>query len=635
MNILYSLINLNRFTKKIILIFLDSFVLFFAFAFSYFVIFSEYQIINNFYNIQIQLLSINVDKKFYILGGISFLNMLSLIFLNFYDTIFRYRGLRTVINLLRRLIFNYIILIPLTFLIFFLIMEEFYIKFYYYIFYYFLLFLFIYLSIVSLQYVLIKLLILNIYKKGKKENILIYGAGSAGYIFSKQIMDFNIIGFIDDDIQKKGYKINNFSIGLLEDYEKLIKNKLVSNILVLIPSINYADRKKIVHKLLQYKIPFRFLNSADNLIKNNLSQNEFQNISPDELIDRVIDWNIDSIENEFRNANVLVTGAGGSIGGDLSKKLSKLSVNNLILFDLNEFNLFEIKNSLLEYGELHKQKAKKIKYILGSTLDKNIIEKILINYSISHVIHAAAFKHVELCELNKFQCLSNNFISTCNLADLSIQNNVKKFLLISTDKSINPTTVMGLSKKLSEQYIQYLSIENFDTIFFGVRFGNVIGSRGSVIPIFQKQINQKKPVTLTHPDMKRYLMSIDDASNLILEAHTLAKTGFIYILNMGKPIKIIEIIIKMINYAGLTLRNKENPYGDIPIKIIGQKKGEKLNEELFNSANFKVTKNKDIFYEYNSFVHKYKSSKDMKIKIANIIENEDVSELDNQLNTYE
>ena len=193
---------------------------------------------------------------------------------------------------------------------------------------------------------------------------------------------------------------------------------------------------------------------------------------------------------------------------------------------------------------------------------------------------------------------------------------------------------MGLSKKISEEYIQLLSNEvTNSTIFFGVRFGNVIGSRGSAIPIFQKQINEKKPITLTHPDMKRYLMSIDDASNLILESFTIARTGFMYILNMGEPIKIIDIITKMVNYAGLSIKNDENPAGDISIKIIGQKTGEKLNEELFNTLDHKQTSNKDIFYENNSKKFKVNSS-EMRDQILSLIKDEKYEELLKDLDFY-
>lgn len=634
MNIFYTILNLNRIYKKFILIFIDSLVLGFSFFITYCIFFSDYTLTNNFQNFNIEITNLNLDLKFIILCVILYSNMISLIYFNFYDTIFRYRGFRTILNLFLRLLINSIILMIISYLIFFIFFNILDINFYFLILYFFISFLLFFLSLLSLEYIIIQTIISNLYKKGKKENILIYGAGSAGFLFSQQLTEYNILGFIDDDIQKIGNKINNFNIGSLKDYENLIKNKLISSILILIPSLKYKQRKEIVKKLLNYKIPFKFLNSADNLIKNNLVQSEFQNISPNELIDRIVNWNIDKIGLEFLNSNVLVTGAGGSIGGDLSKKLSRLDINNLILLDINEYNLFEIKSFLSKDNNTNISNKIKIEFVLGSTLDKELISKILNKYSITHIIHAAAFKHVELCELNKNQCLLNNFVSTINLAQLSLEYKVKKFLLISTDKSINPTTIMGLSKKISEEYIQLLSNEvTNSTIFFGVRFGNVIGSRGSVIPIFQKQINEKKPITLTHPDMKRYLMSIDDASNLILESFTIARTGFIYILNMGEPIKIIDIITKMVNYAGLSIKNDENPAGDISIKIIGQKKGEKLNEELFNSLDYKKTTNKDIFYENNSKKFKVNSS-EMRDQILNLIKNEKYEELLKGVNFY-
>ena len=634
MNIFYTILNLNRIYKKFILIFIDSLVLGFSFFITYCIFFSDYTLTNNFQNFNIEITNLNLDLKFIILSVILYSNMISLIYFNFYDTIFRYRGFRTILNLFLRLLINSIILMIISYLIFFIFFNILDINFYFLILYFFISFLLFFLSLLSLEYIIIQTIISNLYKKGKKENILIYGAGSAGFLFSQQLTEYNILGFIDDDIQKIGNKINNFNIGSLKDYENLIKNKLISSILILIPSLKYKQRKEIVKKLLNYKIPFKFLNSADNLIKNNLVQSEFQNISPNELIDRIVNWNIDKIGLEFLNSNVLVTGAGGSIGGDLSKKLSRLDINNLILLDINEYNLFEIKSFLSKDNNTNISNKIKIEFVLGSTLDKELISKILNKYSITHIIHAAAFKHVELCELNKNQCLLNNFVSTINLAQLSLEYKVKKFLLISTDKSINPTTIMGLSKKISEEYIQLLSNEvTNSTIFFGVRFGNVIGSRGSAIPIFQKQINEKKPITLTHPDMKRYLMSIDDASNLILESFTIARTGFIYILNMGEPIKIIDIITKMVNYAGLSIKNDENPAGDISIKIIGQKKGEKLNEELFNSLDYKKTTNKDIFYENNSKKFKVNSS-EMRDQILNLIKNEKYEELLKGVNFY-
>ena len=289
-----------------------------------------------------------------------------------------------------------------------------------------------------------------------------------------------------------------------------------------------------------------------------------------------------------------VTGAGGSIGSEISKQILLANVSKLIIVDHSELNLYNIENEIISLIKRYKLDNVKIVKILGSILDLNIIEQIFLEKP-NYIFHAAAYKHVNMIEDNPIVGIQNNIIGTINLVDRSIKNKIKKFIFISTDKAVRPSSVMGYTKRIGEKYIENLNNIN-DTKFVILRFGNVIGSSGSVFGLFKDQIEKRLPLTITHKDVTRYFMSVQEAVGLVLETSTNDHAkNLIFLLNMGDPVKILDLAIKMVNLSGLNIKDKNNLNGDIEIEYIGLKEGEKLHEELKFEENFELTNHKDIF----------------------------------------
>lgn len=422
-------------------------------------------------------------------------------------------------------------------------------------------------------------------KQKMQKNTLIIGAGSAGSLLARTIklnytLNHKIIGFIDDDAKKLGKKINGIKVlGTTNSLAYFVKNYHVEEIIVAIPSANERSFKRILglceNTLAKTKVFPPFYQEFDQ-------EFNYQNIRDVHLEDllgrKEIKIDQDGLSEFLKDEVILVTGGGGSIGSEICRHVMKYHPKQLIIFDVYENNAYEIQNEL-----------KEVEVQIGSIQDQDRLEELFRIFTPTIVFHAAAHKHVPLMEDNPKEAIKNNVFGTYNLIKFADLYHVKKFVFISSDKAVNPTSIMGASKRLCEMMIDAFNQDSM-TQYSAVRFGNVLGSNGSVIPLFKKQIEQGGPVTVTHKDIIRYFMTIPEAVSLVLEAGSCTLGGEIFVLNMGEPIKILQLAENLIRFSGF------EPYKDIDIKITGLRKGEKLYEELLmKEEGLKETSNDEIF----------------------------------------
>lgn len=421
-------------------------------------------------------------------------------------------------------------------------------------------------------------------------NVLIYGAGDSGIITygvmnRDAAMNYKVVGFIDDDVKKTGKKIDQLKIihssDLTEDY--LAKNR-VKEVIISIQNINSNKLLKITDSLLKFDVEVKIIPPAEKWIVGGLQLSQIKQVKIDDLLDRPpITIKNPIVEKEVVNKTILITGAAGSIGSEIVKQLSYYSLNKLILIDSAESPLYDVQQELVQNGFTNFV-AK-----VASIRDYNHMKLIFETYKPNMVFHAAAYKHVPLMEENHYEAIRTNVQGTKNMADLSCENGIDRFVMVSTDKAVNPTNIMGATKRIAELYITCLSRSSKTTKFTTTRFGNVLGSNGSVIPLFKRQIENGGPLTVTHKEITRFFMTIPEACSLVLEAGTMGKGGEIYIFDMGQPVKIFDIAKKMIFLSGY-----EYPT-EIDIKITGLRPGEKLYEELLaDGENTKETYNNKI-----------------------------------------
>lgn len=417
--------------------------------------------------------------------------------------------------------------------------------------------------------------------KGKKlQSILIYGAGSAGQMILNEISrnneyGYKVIGFIDDNPNLKNSIIYSVPVlGCNDDIEKVVKKYEVECVFVAMPSQPLNIQKEIINKLVKIGVDVKTVESAQKLIQNKNLKNSLRKIEISDLLNRP-EIIIDDVEI-FKNLDgqrVLITGAGGSIGSELVRQVVKYSPKSLTLVDINENGLYDIQQELRimeREGIIPKINASAI---ITSVRDQSSLEKVFESAKPTIVFHAAAHKHVPLMEDAPEEAIKNNIFGTFNIIQTSIKYKVGKVINISTDKAVNPTNIMGATKRFNEMMLQAFD-RCSNTKFVAVRFGNVLGSNGSVVPLFRKQIEQGGPVTVTHPEIIRYFMTIPEAVSLVLQAATYAEGGEIFVLDMGEPVKILSLAEKVIELSGYA------PYKDIEIKFTGLRPGEKLYEEL-------------------------------------------------------
>lgn len=419
-------------------------------------------------------------------------------------------------------------------------------------------------------------------------NVIIYGAGEAGRQLSialQQTNEYKIVAFIDDEKEIQRQSLNGIEVFSPNLIENLIKKYSVTEILMAVPTLSRNRRKEIINFLEPFPVLVRSLPSVLELAKGKVRIDDLREVTIKDLLGR------DSILPDQKmlslnvtNKVVMVTGAGGSIGSELCRQVMKLNPSVLILFEISEFALYTIHRELSNASP-----DLKILPFLGSINNKERVSAIFKKYFVQTVYHAAAYKHVPMVEYNNNEGISNNIFGTLACAEAAIDNNVETFVLISTDKAVRPTSTMGTTKRLAELILQGLSKKQTDTRFMMVRFGNVLGSSGSVIPLFKKQINEGGPVTVTSPKMIRYFMTIPEAVELVIQAGAMGKGGDVFVLNMGDPVSINELAIKMIRLSGLEIKDESNPNGDIEILYTGIRPGEKLFEELLIGNNISKT----------------------------------------------
>ena len=446
------------------------------------------------------------------------------------------------------------------------------------------------------------IIIINKSKIKISETCLVYGAGAAGRQLAKIINESNkikCVGFLDDNITLRGVNINNLTVHNPSDLNILKEKYKVNLVFLAIPSLNIRQKVKILSYIQKHDIKIRSLPNLDELTLGNLNTTNISSLDINGLLGRSpVDLTYLSSNTNIKNKKIVVTGGGGSIGSELCRQVSQLLPKMLIIVEFNEYALYSIQQEIEKYKL---KKKLKIIPILVSVLDKKNLERIFEKYQPDTVFHAAAYKHVKIVEDNPITGIYNNVYGTLNVVELSIKYQVSNFLLISTDKAVRPTNLMGVSKRLSELIVQARE-KNTNTQFAIVRFGNVLGSSGSVVPKFHYQIKSGGPVTLTHPKVTRFFMTINEAVSLVIKSSMIAKGGEVFVLNMGDPVRIIDLAKKMIELSGKTLKDKENINGDIEIKIIGLSKGEKLYEELLIGENPIKTEQEKILIAQENFI---------------------------------
>lgn len=411
--------------------------------------------------------------------------------------------------------------------------------------------------------------------------VAIYGAGNAGrqlYHSLLQTSSYRPVIFIDDDPTLLKSQIGGLKIKPLADIEAYLNKLEVAVILLAIPSLSTERKSACLEQLAQYNIPIKSLPRLEDMLNGQVSASNLKPVTLEELLGRTpVSAQKDLLENQTKGQHVLVTGAGGSIGQALCHEILKQNPKTLILVDHSEYALYEVHEQLSQHQHTTRIIAK-----LLSVTDEASIQALLKQCPVDTLYHAAAYKHVPLVEANPVIGLKNNVLSTYVLANAAIKHNVKQFMLVSTDKAVRPTNIMGASKRIAELICQAYAQTNSNTRFSMVRFGNVLGSSGSVIPKFQAQIDQGGPITVTHPDITRYFMTIAEAAQLVIQAGALSQGGEVFVLDMGQPIKISDLAKKMIQLQGLnpTESPTQHKPTDIEINYCGLRPGEKLYEEL-------------------------------------------------------
>lgn len=412
--------------------------------------------------------------------------------------------------------------------------------------------------------------------------VLIYGAGEAGMLVLRSLSNTyahkkKVRGFIDDNPKLQGKFLEGVKIfHPLTPLDKLTNTKSDVEIIIAIKDLSAEKKKEIIERYLSLGYTIKIIPPVGAWIDGEFNANKIQNVKIEDLLDRdPIQLDKVRINKELKGRVILVTGAAGSIGSEIARQCIRFKPKKLILLDQAESPLYEIENELRELYPVN--------VVIADVCNKSRIEKVFRFYQPEYIFHAAAYKHVPLMEDNPYEAVSTNVFGTQILADLAVKYEVKKFVLVSTDKAVNPTNIMGASKRIAEIYVQSLNeklgleYENH-TRFITTRFGNVLGSNGSVIPIFKKQIENGGPVTVTHPEITRYFMTIPEACQLVLEAGVMGNGGEIYIFDMGRSVKIVDLAKKMIRLSGLEVDK------DIKIKYSGLRPGEKLKEELLNTG---------------------------------------------------
>lgn len=433
--------------------------------------------------------------------------------------------------------------------------------------------------------------------------ILVYGAGEAGAQAAESFAmtrQYKVRGFLDDDPAKHGQRLNGLEIFPPSRAREVVEKQAITDILIALPSAGPGRRRQIIDSLIDLRVRVRAIPGILDLARGGAAASDIQELQIIDLLERAPLSG--SSAEKMSDKTVLVTGAAGSIGSELCRQILQLEPARLVLFDHNEYGLYSIEAELGAIAQAQTI-ASIIIPCLGSVRDRRRLTSLFQHYRPDVAFHAAAYKHVPLVEANPGEAAVNNVIGTLNAALAAREAGVARFTLISTDKAVRPTNVMGASKRLAEQIAQALAAGfSGNTIFSIVRFGNVLDSSGSVVPLFRRQIAAGGPMTITHPEVTRYFMTIPEAASLVLESSRMAHGGEVFVLDMGEPVKIIDLARKMIRLSGLLERSTANPDGDIEIVNIGLRPGEKLYEELLIGENPQATSNPHIMMAREDFI---------------------------------
>ncbi len=441
--------------------------------------------------------------------------------------------------------------------------------------------------------------------KSNKENVIIYGAGSSGRQLAQFLLqgnEYTPVAFIDDDKQLQRSIIHGIMVYSRDNVAKLISKYGAKRILLAMPRENKKRIAKVLNKLEALPVEILSIPGSADLVSGKAKIDELQEVSIDDLLGRdPVKPQKELLTANISNKVVMVTGSGGSIGSELCRQILLLKPEKIVLLELSEFALYSINRELQKTVKKLNLNCE-IVPLLGSVQRKNRLLTIMRTFKVQTIYHAAAYKHVPVVEHNVVEGVRNNVFGTLYAAEAAIEANVETFVLISTDKAVRPTNVMGTTKRMAELVLQALSQQESKTRFCMVRFGNVLGSSGSVVPLFREQIKHGGPVTVTHPEIIRYFMTIPEAAQLVIQAGAMGKGGDVFVLDMGDPVKISELAAKMIRLSGLTVKDENNPDGDIAIEYTGLRPGEKLFEELLIGDDVTQTSHRRIMSAHEKWL---------------------------------
>lgn len=434
----------------------------------------------------------------------------------------------------------------------------------------------------------------------QRERVAIYGAGSEGIELASGLLtsrDYKPVAFLDEKKDIIGTTINNIHVYPPEQVGMLVRDMGISQVLLAIPSASRARRKAIINILEPLPVHVRTIPALGDLVSGAAQVDDIQEVDIADLLGRdPVPPNEALFAKCVRNKSVMVTGAGGSIGSELCRQILNLNPKRIVLFELSEYALYQMEQELQGLKETHDEILETVEIIpvLGSVTDRRQTERVIRSFNVQTIYHAAAYKHVPLVEHNPIEGITNNVFGTWSTAEAALAAGVETFVLVSTDKAVRPTNVMGATKRLAELILQALARKDHKTRFCMVRFGNVLGSSGSVVPLFSEQIRQGGPVTVTHSEITRYFMTIPEAAQLVIQAGSMAKGGDVFVLDMGESVKIADLARRMIHLSGLEVLDDDHPEGEIEIVYTGLRSGEKLFEELLIGDDVTGTKHARI-----------------------------------------
>ena len=440
---------------------------------------------------------------------------------------------------------------------------------------------------------------------GAKSSVIIFGAGSSGrqlLASLKQTPETRVVAFLDDDVLLKNINIGGVAVCGPDQLNEIIFKHKVDKILLAIPSAPFKRRREIIRELSSYPVTVLTIPGMAEMASGKVRISDLREVNVYDLLGRTpVTPKPELFATLILQRVVMVTGAGGSIGSELCRQIMSQRPRKIILFEVSEPALYLIDREMRQIAEEENIEVE-IVPALGSVQNRNRMKSVLTSHNVQTIYHAAAYKHVPLVEYNVIEGIRNNVLGTWALAREAMAANVENFVLISTDKAVRPTNVMGATKRLAELVLQALSDDGCKTCFTMVRFGNVLDSSGSVVPLFRKQIQAGGPVTVTHPDIIRYFMTMPEAAQLVIQAGALAEGGEVYVLDMGKPVKILDLARSMIRLTGLSIRDEDDGPGDIAIEFTGLRPGEKLYEELLVGKNEQATEHPRIMKAQEKFM---------------------------------